>query len=117
MKVDYNSTLEKAVLEYAAHVAAHPKTSTDKYVQIPGFMDDHVWGMAMQLNDKGFLKTSKPNGGIGVGITELHATGSTRLKELAAQAQQVIDEKKAQFEEANERARKKKWWRRLGKRA
>ena len=115
--LDYQLTLEKAVLEYAGSAAARMKTRPDKYVQIPGYPDVHVWGMATQLHETGFLTALVPSDRREVGITEISETGSERLKTLRAQAAQFEEQKKADLDakiEASRQARlQKKWWRRL----
>ena len=115
--MDYQLTLEKAVLEYAGTAAARMKTRPDKYVQIPGYPDMHVWGMAAQLHERGLITASIPENRQQVGITHISEPGSARLKELRAQAARFEEEKKAKLDaqiEQNRQARlQKKWWRRL----
>ncbi len=111
-ELDYNLALEKAVLEYAASVVAHPKTTTDACIRIPGYMDNHVGAMATRLNELGFITAYVRDNNSGVGVSDLSEAGTKRLKELVAQAEQIAEAKKIQMEEAIERTRKKKWWRR-----
>jgi hypothetical protein len=115
--LDYQLTLEKAVLEYAGSAAARMKTRPDKYVQIPGYPDVHVWGMAAELHETGLLTALVPEDRREVGITEISNSGSDRLKALRAQAALFEEQKAAKLNakiDANRQARlQKKWWRRL----
>lgn len=110
--LDYETVLEKAILEYAASATAHPKTRTHGSAKIPGFMDDHVWAMAMQLQEKGHVLVSKPNGDPGVSISEIQETGTVRLKEIAELEKTEAVAEKARRDEAIARANSKKWWKR-----
>jgi len=115
--VEYQLALEKAVLEYAGSAAMRMKTRPDKYVQIPGYPDVHVWGMASQLHGRGLLTADIPADKQEVGITHISEPGSERLKELRAQAVQLEDAKRRKMDAAVEAGRQtrlnKKWWRRL----
>ncbi|TDI74412.1 MAG: hypothetical protein E2O84_05930 [Bacteroidetes bacterium] len=115
--MDYQLTLEKAVLEYAGSAASRMKTMPDKYVRIPGYPDVHVWGMAAQLNETGFLTALVPDDGQRIGITDINLSGSSRLTELRAQATKFEADKSAKLNaeiEKNRQARlDKKWWRRI----
>jgi hypothetical protein len=115
--LDYQLTLEKAVLEYAGSAASRLKTMPDKFVQIPGYPDVHVWGMAAQLKQNGLLTALVPDDGKKVGITDICESGSSRLKELRAQAAKFEVEKKTRMDaeiEKNRQARlQNKWWRRI----
>ena len=104
--------LEKAVLEYAASAKAHPKTRSTGDTQIPGFMDNHVWSMAVQLREKGHVVASGPNGAPGVSVSEILEPGTVRLKELVAMAEEKASAEKARLDDAKERANNKKWWKR-----
>ena len=110
--LDYQTVLEKAILEYAASATAHPKTRTNGSAKIPGFMNDHVWAMAMQLQEKGHVLVSKPNGDPGVSISEIQETGTIRLKEIAELEETEAAAEMARRDEAIARANSKKWWKR-----
>ena len=115
--MEYQLALEKAVLEYAGSAAMRMKTRPDKYVQIPGYPDVHVWGMATQLHEKGLLTADIPGNKQEVGITHISEPGSSRLKQLRTQAIQLEEAKKQKMDAAIEAGRQarlnKKWWRRL----
>ena len=113
--MEYHLALEKAVLDYAVSAVAHPQQNDGRYIQIPGYMDNHVWAMAAGLSERGLIKTSKPNGSAGVGVSSISDSGTSRLKELVAEEQQLLEAKRIQMEESLERARQKKWWRRMVK--
>ncbi len=113
MQLEYHLALEKAVLEYAATMAAHPNTRTEQIIQIPGWIDDHVWGMAASLSELGHICAIVPEDNKRVSVTDIYEPGTIRLKDLVAQEQVIIDAKTTQMEEAIERARQKKWWRRV----
>ncbi len=110
--MDYQTVLEKAILTYAASATAHPKTRSNGSAKIPGFMDDHVWAMAMQLQEKGHVLISKKNGDPGVGISEIQDTGTVRLQEISELEEKEASAEKAKREEAVARANNKKWWKR-----
>ena len=109
--MDYQTVLEKAVLEYAASASAHPKTRSNGSAKIPGFMDDHVWAMAMQAQERGHVLISK-NGAPGVTITEIQEEGRIRLKEITEMQEEEEAAQKARLEDAQARADAKKWWKR-----
>jgi len=115
--VDYQQSLEKAVLEYASSAASRMKTRPDKYVQIPGYPDPHVWGMAAQLHQAGLLSADVPDDNKEVGITDISDSGSARLKELRAEAMRLEEAKKREMDEAIEQAKaakaNNKWWKKL----
>ena len=115
-QLEYHLALEKAILEYAASVTAHTQTRTDRIIQIPGYIDAHVWGMAAQLSEWGYIKVSEPDDGRAVCVSVLNESGAIRLKELTAEEQQLVEAKRIQMEDAIERAKQKKWWRHLTKR-
>ncbi len=112
-QLDYSLALEKAVLEYAASVVAHPVTTGGGCIRIPGYMDNHVWAMATRLNDQGYIKASAPDEQSRVAVSDISEAGTKRLKELVSQAEQIVEAERIKMEEAIERTRQKKWWRRL----
>ena len=104
--------LEKAILEYAASLKSRAPRSEATLARIPGFMDNHVWAMAEQLGEKGFLSTAPVDGKQGLGITAIEEAGSDRLKEIIAEEDRVAEsvrEKAAALNGAGDR----KWWQRL----
>jgi hypothetical protein len=110
--LDYKTTLEKAVLEYAAD-GRHPEKRQNLYARIPGFPDPHVWGMATALADKGHLVAGAPGEKGDVSVSEITEEGAERLQALVAERQQIDDGKRLQQEKAAARAREKApWWRR-----
>ena len=115
--MEYQESLEKAVLEYAGSAAMRMRTQPDKYVQIPGYPDTHVWGMATQLHEAGMLSARIPENHREVGITDISEAGTARLKELRAQEARMEEDKKREMDEAIERARQakanNKWWKKI----
>ena len=115
--MEYQLMLEKAVLHYASSAATRMKTMPDKYLQIPGNPDVHVWSLAIQLHEKGFLTASIPNDKREVGVTHISENGTVRLKELRAQKAEFDEAKKKKLDdeiEKNRQARlQKKWWRKI----
>ena len=115
--MEYQLALEKAVLEYAGGAAMRMRTRPDKFVQIPGYPDVHVWGMATQLHHRGLLTASIPEDNREIGITHISEPGTLRLKELRAQQRQLAESKRQEMDAAVEAGRQarlnKKWWRRL----
>ncbi|GMQ82231.1 MAG: hypothetical protein BMS9Abin05_1676 [Rhodothermia bacterium] len=110
--MDYQTVLEKAILEYAASATAHPKTKTNGSAKIPGFMNDHVWAMATELQKKGFVLVSNPDGDKGVNISDIQEAGKYRLQEITELEQQLAAEEKAKRDEAIAQASHRKWWKR-----
>jgi hypothetical protein len=115
--LEYQIALEKAVLEYAGSAAMRMKTRPDKYVQIPGYPDVHVWGMATQLHERGLLTAAIPADKQEVGITHISEPGTARLKELRTKEMQLEELKKRKMDAAVQAGRQarldKKWWRRI----
>ncbi len=81
-QLEYHLALEKVILEYAASVTDHSQTRTDQIIQIPGYIDAHVWGVAAQLSERGYIKVSEPDDRRGVRLSVLNESGAIRLKEL-----------------------------------
>lgn len=109
--LDYQTTLEKAVLEYATYASAHPKTRSSGSTQIPGFQDPHVWGMASQLSGKEFIRTTLVGDKGAVCVESITEKGADRLKEIEKQAEQEMQAEKARYAEAAQKAKaNKKWW-------
>ena len=108
--MDYNLALEKAVLEYAADVFAHPERRNGA-IRIPGFLDAHVWGMSVQLFEKDYITASTAGDDGQVHVTEISERGATRLEEILARERQLLETKMIQMA-ATSAKQKKRWWRR-----
>lgn len=115
--MDYQLTLEKAVLDYANSAATRVKTRPDEYVQIPGYPDVHVWSMSVQLHNRGLLTAAIPSDEREIKIMHISEPGSARRKDLRTRELQLAETRKREMDEAIERGRQarlqKKWWRRI----
>jgi hypothetical protein len=108
--LDYQTALEKAVLEYAASVKSLPPGSTNGHTRIPGFMDNHVWAMASTLGEQGMLVVKEAEDKKGLGITEIKEAGSDRLREIRAAEEREAEASRAKAAATNGASRKRKWW-------
>ncbi len=109
--MDYQQTLEKAVLEHAATVRRNPQHTYDKPTKIPGFPDTLVWQTARHLSEKGYISTSSVAEDGTVIVAELKAEGSARLEELKSQAEQEEAQRQQEYAAAVAANKKKKsWW-------
>ena len=102
--MSYEIALEKALLQHASDVRRNPDLNRGGRTKVPGFMEAHVRGKALQMAENGLLVATALEDADAVLITGIGEAGAERLAELKAEEPAAASPKAE--------PKKKRWWQR-----